>query len=451
MINKTFYDINKYFEDKNINIYNPFTELLQTKDDFKYYYEQIELFNYFINLKKYLIMIQLKKSQIYNFLLEFLEKNKNSDILSSFYLPTFPNTIFIEVNLPETKEYIINLFNLDFNDIEVLDINSIYYFFFNQIRILPLYTGRIVKILDPLYKDQYGIVQNISPKNLEIFLAIKPKIDYYNLNLKKIYSQKALNQIMGKNYEIPYDFYDYLKLKNNSKIILNDYYKWDGNIYFKSIQIISIPLSSIQLTNFKLKEKDLEILKSINNILKINLTTEFLNNYKPIIKLNLKKELKIFNEKYQHLREINNNPKINIEIQFPELNNIETNTDFIENNLNNFEFRIYDLIIYSNNKIGAILKIKENELIIINLLNEIFEININLINKIIFNNNKYVLSLNNSLILQNEIIIFEQIDFKCKTIYKRFLLGKNKNEIKWLLGSNCLHKIPKEISSKSLI
>lgn len=124
----------------------------------------------------------------------------------------------------------------------------------NPLKCLPFKIGQIVLLRNPQFQDQYAQIVAIEYKTAKIWVKTYPHIDYQELEIMKLNSQKQLNQIKDISYKAPECPFDETKLQTEEAFLPFSLpngnhprcIKWDGNYFVETCQYVQLDYKDIQ-------------------------------------------------------------------------------------------------------------------------------------------------------------------------------------------------------------
>jgi len=410
-------------------------------------------------ISHFVIVVQFKTNEInyfFDIMMEYLMDRVETPLISILLMPLFPHSLFCEVKeISESLQFFKEKFpSLSLNPMTI-EANSYRYFIGNLLRFQHFCPGTIVQVLGS--NNEIGFVHKIDCSKYEADIIIPPRIDYDQLNSRGLCSQRALNQVLGDNYNPPFNFFDEDKLIKMGCLIHKDneqYKSWDGKTYLNQSQIIQAHIGSIKSTNIVLTP-------SYSNALRLHFK-EFgydqsvLNDYLTVEKMpTTTRAFSYPNQKSLKVKIQSLSQKVDTSVPSDDKKVVvRTDADVMqESEPKYFEvYRVFDLVHVKGNGEGSIIKIENGRYSII-LLNNTEVIKdyreISLINT---TGSCPLSSTNNPIIPGDDVISIDGKPATSRTVFSKFVLVEFGHfEIKWVLSSQLEHKDKRSLVEKKLI
>lgn len=194
------------------------------------------------------------------------EKTSSSlfPVYAAIVLPDKPNTVFIECESEQAArnalKHIAELIPLP-HMVEIAK-PQFTHVFLNPIKSLKFHIGKIIVTKNPEFDNEYGQIVDIDPTKGKLLIKLLPHIDYNELIMFNINSQKTLNNKKPPDYKPPRTIFDekrILALNSTPKNIekkqimiwdkLYDAIMWDKNTFIGQFQYLWVDFNDVIFTN----------------------------------------------------------------------------------------------------------------------------------------------------------------------------------------------------------
>jgi hypothetical protein len=232
--------------------------------------EQITLFR---ERRESIFLVQIPESlsdpaRLHIFLQEALMSG--SDLISATFIESRPDQLVVEA---DSIDAVLSLFHhrIPESAIRLLpDRKSLIANFCNPLRCARFRPGLIVRLNDPEFLDDAAQIVDIDPIACEVTVKLFPHIDYKNMMVLGIWSQRALNLQMPPEYHAPVDQFRHSFLRRKGaqfgmgSLRLSqapggsvDMLSWDGDLYQEPFMYVpDIPLSAVVSEGINLTDEE---------------------------------------------------------------------------------------------------------------------------------------------------------------------------------------------------
>lgn len=233
--------------------------------------------------KQYLFTVQVPVDSVSNIMLtmwESFHRTKNPHVFSALSFPSEPGTLVFEAH---SAESIAELFSgnpevrITIDRILKVDNADLFTYFCIPSRLACIPAGKIIRLVDSMYYLDPAQVIYTNPQDGSVIVKLYPHIDYAELKKQNIKSQKVLNLKSESKKVIKAVPFDRNQLTSdsirrspltlpNTKSRTIDMVEFDGNQYYGKFLYITLPLSSIRVSNIILTPEEFDRFSRLDSI-----------------------------------------------------------------------------------------------------------------------------------------------------------------------------------------